>query len=323
MVAVLLPPKTQSSQGTFENLKNLEDMCRHCTPITPVQCISLCRFYKLKNELRNLRNLMSNPNYTIDFFNVLKNQNRLRVFQAIVNGRCTLDKIQSELKKSGAQQSMYTINTEYIQPLITIGLVTESLGKYNATTFGVRISELLEGFEGFVEKLPPQSECHEESLLQTLLSGPKTCEEIKQVISPTIASRIVKRLAASGLINLPAERSYIFFYKSKRDPAMEELTDSAMKVYKAIPDEGVSADKLAKLAGLSQRRTYKHIRHLKGKKLVFVRNVPRTYSLTADGLKLAVALQNLSRKVEETWGFTEYVAQPADQGVCSSNPFLH
>jgi predicted transcriptional regulator len=323
MVAVLLPPKTQSGQGTFENLKTLEDMCRHCTPITPVQCISLCRFYKLKNELRNLRTLMTNPNYATDFFDVLKNQNRLHVFQAIVNGRCTLDKIQGELKKTGAQQSQYTISNEYIQPLITIGLVTESLGKYNATTFGVRISELLEGFEGFVEKLPPQSECHEESLLQMLISGPKTCEEIKQVISPTIASRIVKRLATSGLINLPTERNYIFFHKSKRDPAREELTDSAMKVYKAIPDEGVAADKLAKLVGLSQRRTYKHIRHLKGKKLVFVRNIPRTYSLTEDGQKLATTLQNLSLKVEETWSLTEYVAQPANQRVCSTNSFLH
>ncbi|MGD6935264.1 MAG: hypothetical protein ACQCN5_13770 [Candidatus Bathyarchaeia archaeon] len=321
MVAVLLPPKTQSSQGTFENLKSLEDMCKHCTPITPVQCISLCRFYKLKNELRNLRNIMSNPNYTVDFFNVLKNQTRLHVFQAIVNGRCTLEKIQQELKKTGTQQSQYTISQEYIQPLITNGLVTESLGKYNATTFGVRISDLLDYPEEFA-KLPPQSECHEEALLQTLLSGPKTCEEIKQVISPTITSRILKRLGTAGLVNLPGERSYIFFHKSKRDPQLEELTDAAKKVYDSIPDEGIAADKLAKLAGLSQRRTYKHIRHLKGKKLVFVRKIPLTYSLTGDGQKLATTLQNLSKKVEETWGFTEYVSQPTTQTVCATNSFL-
>jgi hypothetical protein len=261
---------------------------------------------------------MNNPNYTVDFFNVLKNKTRLHVFQAIVNGRCTLDKIQQELKKTGIKQSQYTISEEYIQPLITIGLVTESLGKYNATTFGVRINEILDGFEAFTEKLPPQSECHEETLLQMLLSGPKTCEEIKQVISPTITSRILKRLATAGLVNQPADRNYIFFHKSKRDPGLEELTDSAMKVYQSIPEEGVSADKLAKLTGLSQRRTYKHIRHLKGKKLVFVRKIPLTYSLTIDGQKLAGILQNLSLKVEETWGFTEYVSQPIEN-VCLTN----
>ncbi|MGD6809510.1 MAG: hypothetical protein ACQCN3_07420 [Candidatus Bathyarchaeia archaeon] len=321
MVAVLLPQKTQSGQGTFENLKTLEDMCKHCTPITPVQCISLCRFYKLKNELRNLRNIMNNPSYTTDFFNVLKNRTRLQVFQAINNGKCTLPKIQQELKKSGAQQSQYTISEEYIQPLITIGLVTESLSKYSVTTFGVRIIELLDCFEEFTAKLPPQSECHEETLLQLLLSGPKTCEEIKEVISPTIISRILKRLAKTGLINLPTDRNYIFFHKSKRDPALEELTDSAMNVYQSIPAEGIAADKLAKLVGLSQRRTYKHIRHLKGKKLVFVRKIPLTYNLTSDGQKLASILQNLSREVDATWQYTEYVSQ-SSQNVCSTNPFI-
>jgi len=320
MVAVLLPPKTPTSQGTFENLKSLEAMCKTCRPISPMQCISLCRFYKLKNELRNLGNLMSNPNYTTDFFNVLKNQTRLQVFQAIVNGKCTIAKIQQELKKTGSQKSVYTINQEYIQPLITTGLITESLSKYNATTFGVRISELLDGFEEFVQKLPPQSECHEETLLQMLLSGPKTSEEIKQVISPTITSRILKRLATAGLVNLPTDRNYIFFHRSKRDPALEELTDSARNVYQAIPDEGIAADKLAKRKGLSQRRTYKHIRHLKGKKLVFVRKIPLTYSLTSDGQKLATTLHNLSLKVEETWEFTEYVAQPTQR--VAANPFI-
>jgi predicted transcriptional regulator len=263
---------------------------------------------------------MSNPNYTTDFFNVLKNKTRLQIFQAIVNGRCTIFKIQQELKKTGTQKSQYAIIDEYIQPLITIGFVTESLGKYNATTFGVHISELLDCFEEFTEKLPPQSECHEETLMQLLLSGPKTSEEIKQVISPTITSRILKRLSTAGLVNLPTDRNYIFFHKSKRDPALEELTESAQKVYQAIPDEGIAADKLAKRAGLSQRRTYKHIRHLKGKKLVFVRKIPLTYNLTSDGQKLAKILQNLSLKVEETWGFTEYVSQPTQR--VTTNPLI-
>ncbi len=321
MCAILLPPKTQNSQGSFETLKSLETMCKNCTPITPVQCISLCRFYKLKNELRNLRVLMSNPNYTTELFNTIKNKTRLQIFQEITNGRCTLEKIQQDLKKAGSQQSQNTIHDEYVQPLISVGLVKESLGKYGTTTFGVRVSELLESFAEFADKLPPQSESHEEDLLQFLLSGPKTCEEIKQIISPTIASRILKRLSDTGLVNLPEERSYIFFHRSKRDPSLERLTPAAQKVYESIPEEGIAADKLAKLAGLSQRRVYKHIRHLKGKKLVFVRKVPRTYSLTDNGQKLATTLQDLTRKVEETWGFTEHVIEPA-QKAYSQKSFL-
>jgi predicted transcriptional regulator len=264
---------------------------------------------------------MSNPNYITELFNVIKNKTRLQIFQEVTNGRCTLEKIQQDLKKAGSQQSQNTINQEYIQPLIAVGLVSEALTKYSATTFGVRVSEQLESFAAYADKLPPQSESHEEELLQFLLTGPKTCEEIKQILSPTIASRILKRLSEAGLVNLPAERSYVFFHRSKRDPSLEQLTPAAQKVYESIPEEGIAADKLAKIAGLSQRRTYKHIRHLKGKKLVFVRNIPRTYNLTEDGQKLATILQTLTKKVEETWGFTEHVTEPAQRGF-TTNSFL-
>jgi predicted transcriptional regulator len=256
---------------------------------------------------------MNNPSYTTDFFNVLKNQTRLHIFQVILNSsRCTLSKIQQELKNINIKQSQYTISEEHIQPLITIGLITESTGKYNVTLFGTGIHELLDNFANFVQKLPPQSECHEEALIQLLLSGPKTCEEIKQVLSIAIASRTINRLSTTGLINIPTDRSYIFFHKSKRDHTLENLTDSEMKIYQSIPPEGIAADKLAKLVNLSQRRTYTHIRHLKGKKLVFTKKIPAKYNLTTDGQKLAIILQNLSQKIDETWNFTEYIIQPTD-----------
>jgi predicted transcriptional regulator len=322
MVVNLLSPKTHSRQGTSENLKNLEDMCKNCTPITPIQCLSLCRFYKLKNELRNLHNIMDNPAYTTDFFNVLKNPTRFRVFQMIINGKGSLAKIQQELKNFNVSHSQYSISDDYIQPLITMGLVTESLGKYNATLFGICINDLLDGFDVFIQKLPSQSECYEETLLQLLLSGSKSRQEIQRVISPIIASRILKRLANSNLINLPSDRNYIFFHKSKRDPALEKLTESEIKVYQAISNDGIGVDKLAKIVGLSQRRIYNHIRHLKGKKLVFTRNIPITYSLTCDGQKLAIILQNMLQKIDETWYFTENMIQPT-QKTYAATTSLH
>jgi predicted transcriptional regulator len=256
---------------------------------------------------------MDNPNYTTDFFNVLKNQTRLWVFQTIISGKGTIAKIHQELKSIGAKTSQYSISDDYIQPLITIGLVTESLGKYSATQFGICINDLLVDFDEFIEKLPSQSECHEEHLLQLLLSGPKTRKDIRQIISSIVASRVLKRLATSNLVNLPADRNYIFFHKSKRDPALEKLTNSEMNIYQAIPTEGITADKLAKLVGISQRRIYNHIRHLKGKKLVFTRNIPLTYTLTNNGQKLATILQNLSQQVEKTWSYTECISQHQQQ----------
>ena len=128
--------------------------------------------------------------------------------------------------------------------------------------------------------LPAHSECYEEILLQSLLSGPKTFEDIEALISPKIASRILKRLRSVGLIETPEERDYIFFFKSKRDPNKETFSDTERKVYDSIPTEGISAGKLAKETGLSMRRTYKYLRGLKGKKLIFIRRTPKAYGLT-------------------------------------------
>ena len=82
--------------------------------------------------------------------------------------------------------------------------------------------------------LPAHSECYEETLLRALLTGPKTFDEIENLISSKIASRILKRLRSVGLIETPEDRDYIFFFKSKRDPDKETFTETERKVYDTI-----------------------------------------------------------------------------------------
>jgi DNA-binding HxlR family transcriptional regulator len=292
-----------------EMLRSLDAECRNCAPITPLECIGRCQVYKLKNELRKLRETMDNPNYIKELFNVLKNETRLHILQAIVNGRYSVSQLQQELKKTGHNHSQDTINDEYLRPLMAVGLATEARDEYYATTFGGRLTELLGNFPEFVEMLPAHSECYEEAILQSLLSGPKTFEDIEALISRKIASRILKRLRSAGLIETPMERNYIFFFKSKRDPNKENFTTTEKRIYKAILDEGISAGKLAKETGLSLRRTYKYLRGLKGKKLIFIRKTPKAYGLTCKGEKLASVLQELQQIVEETWSSSEQVMQ--------------
>ena len=297
-----------------ENIRDLAGMlgsldaeCRNCAPITPLQCITRCQVYKLKNELRKLRETMDNPNYIKELFNVLKNETRLHILKAIVNSRYSVSQLQQELKKTGHSHSQDTINEEYLQPLMSVGLATEARDEYYATTFGGRLTELLGNFPEFVEMLPAHSECYEETLLRALLSGPKTFEDIETLISPKIASRILKRLRSVGLIQTPQERDYIFFFKSKRDPNKEAFTTTERKIYETILNEGISAGKLAKETGLSMRRIYKYLRGLKGKKLVFVRKTPKAYGLTCKGEMLASVLQELQQIVEDTWSSSEQV----------------
>lgn len=304
---VLSPPRKGDNHDLAGMLRSLNAECRNCAPITPSECISRCQVYKLKNELRKLRETMDKPNYIKELFNVLKNETRLHILQAIVNGRYSVSQLQQELKKTGHSHSQDTISEEYLRPLMAVGLATEARDEYYATTFGGRLTELLGNFPEFVEMLPAHSECYEETLLQSLLSGPKTFEAIEALISPKIASRILKRLRSAGLIETPMERDYIFFFKSKRDPDKENFTLTERRNYDAIPNEGISAGKLAKETGLSIRRTYKYLRGLKGKKLVFIRKTPKAYGLTCKGEKLASVLQELQQIVEETWSSSEQV----------------
>ncbi|MCW4004160.1 MAG: hypothetical protein NWE95_09660 [Candidatus Bathyarchaeota archaeon] len=305
---VLQPTRNgENHRDLASMLKSLDAECRNCAPISPLQCITRCQAYKLKNELRKLRETMDNPNYIKELFNVLKNETRLHILNAIVNGRYSVSQLQQELKRTGRSHSQETINEEYLQPLMAVGLATESRDEYYATTFGGRLTELLGCFPEFAEVLPAHSECYEETLLRALLSGPKTFEEIEALISPKIASRILKRLRSVGLIQTPEERDYIFFFRSKRDPNKETFTGTERKIYDAIPNEGISAGKLSKETGLSMRRVYKYLRGLKGKKLIFIRRTPKAYGLTCRGEMLASVLQELQQIVEETWTSSEQV----------------
>jgi len=305
---VLIPTrKTENNRQLVNMLNSLEAECRNCAPITPLECINRCQVYKLKNELRKLRETMDNPNYIKELFNVLKNETRLHILQAIVRGRYSVSQLQQELKKTGHSHSLDTISEEYLRPLMAVGLATENRDEYYATMFGGRLTELLGGFPEFAEMLPAHSECYEEIILQSLLEGPKTFEGIETLISSKIASRILKRLRSVSLIETPEDRDYIFFFKSKRDPNRETLAATERKVYNAIPNEGISAGKLAKETDLSMRRTYKYLRGLKGKKLVFARKTPKAYGLTCKGEMLASVLKELQQIVEDTWCSSEQV----------------
>jgi predicted transcriptional regulator len=295
------PKKSENNQDLVELLKDLGARCRACAPLNPLECVTRCNLWKLKNELRQLRDRMDDPNYIKELLNVLKNSTRLQIMKTIVKGKHSVIRLQEELKKAGYTHSRDTISQEYLQPLLQVGLAAEAQEQYYATTFGGKLTEVLEDFSDFVDVLPAHSECYEETLLDAMLSGPKTFEDMAAFVSPKIASRILKRLKTSALIETPEDRDYMFFFQSKRDPGKESFSQTEKNVYKNIPDDGISARKLAKKTGISLRRTYKYLRGLKGKKLVFTRKTPKVYSLTMKGGKLAQLIRGLQGVVEDVW----------------------
>jgi DNA-binding transcriptional ArsR family regulator/predicted transcriptional regulator len=307
MKVALSEQTMDKKQDLVEMLRTLDAECRNCAPLNPLECVTRCNVWKLKNELRQLRETMDNPNFMKNLFNVLKNETRLHILNAIAKGRYSVSQLQQELKKAGFTHSQDTINEEYLRPLMDVGLAAEAREGYYATIFGGRLTELLDGFPEFVNVLPAHSECYEEMLLSALLAGPKTFQEVEEIISPKVASRVLKRLKTGDLIVTPEERDYVFFFRSKRDPNKETFTLTERKVYDGLPEDGISAKKLAEKTGLSIRRVYKYLRGLKGKKLVFTRKTPKLYALTAKGRKLASLLQGLQDLIEEVWNSSEQV----------------
>jgi len=327
MITVLSPAgKTENKGNLHESLRSLDAKCGDCSPITPLECITTCRVYKLKNELRYLWEAIDNPNYMTELFNVLKNQTRLHILQTIASGKHSVSQLQQRLKNAGHSHSQDNIIREYLRPLMAVGIATVSREEYYTTTFGSRLTEQLGWFPQLADKLPGRSECFEEALLQSLLSEPKTFEQVEEVIPPKTVSRTLKRLRSVRLIKASKERAYIFFFKSKRDPNKETFTASEQRIYDAISPEGTSAGKLSKETGLCMRRTYKYLRALKGKKLVFTRQTPMTYGLTCKGQKLALVLKNLQQIVEDTWNSSQRVMQESapvnELGGLSNNAIL-
>ncbi|MCJ7714648.1 winged helix-turn-helix domain-containing protein [Candidatus Bathyarchaeota archaeon] len=298
---ILSSEKNEQKTELAQMLRELNRECQECAPLTPIKCISRCKTWKLKNELRKLTAKMNDPKYMKKLFNVLKNETRLHILNTSVKRRYSLDQIQQELRRVGHNHSRETLNQEYLKPLLGVGLISEIQDKYYATMLGDKITTILTNFPDFGIVLPAHSECYEEKLLRKLLDGPKTFHEIEKLLTPTIASRILKRLKGGKLVITPEEREYVFFFRTKRDPNKEILNSIEQSVYQSIPSMGFPVKKIAKKAQLSVRRVYKYLRGLKGKKLVFTRKTPKKYELTSEGKKLASIIKNLTDLVKNTW----------------------
>jgi DNA-binding HxlR family transcriptional regulator len=328
MSNVLVPPTRKIDNCDLSGkLKSLNAECRNCAPITPFECLSGCRVYLLKSELRHLWETMSNPDYMKDLFNVLKNKPRLHVMQAIVKGAYSSSQLQQEIERAGHDYRQDLLSEECLPLLMEVGLAARVRDNYRATTLGTRLSKLFDDFLEFTDKLPTHSECYEEALLQALLSGPKTFEDIEALVAPKNVSRTLKRLNSAGLIETPKARAYIFFFRTIRDPNKETLTTTEQKVCDAVGYRGISAGALGKETGLSLRRTYKYLRSLRGKKLVFMRRTPKAYDLTCRGKKLALLLHQLQQTVEETWSSSQPVMRDnqmiLEAGGLSKKVLLH
>lgn len=280
-------------------VERVDAQCMNCRPATPLDCVGSCHVWRLRNELKQLRGVITRSDFQNVLLNTLKNERRLKILELLDKSAFSIAYLQKELKDSGFGHSQETILSEYIEPLMATGLVCENSGHFKATTFGFEIGQLFAGL-GSVEKvLPPHSECYEEKIIEALFEGPKAYDELKLLVSSESLKRVVARLLNAGLVTKNGENNYVYYFKTKRPMGMETLSSTEKRVYESISDEGITGEKLAEKTGITLRRTYKYVRKLKGKKLVFKRICPKTFGLTKDGVKVAVFLAKLCALVKE------------------------
>ncbi len=289
-----------------ETVKNVSDACQKCHPLSMLECVDNCVNWRLKNEFRELHRSMQDVNFVVRVLNAIKNTRRLQILSILSKHQCSAPKLQQHLKEMGYSHSLATIEEEYLRPLVETQLVFRTRNDYVATRFGLYLCTLFQRLPTIGDLLPPHSECHEEMILANLLGRPMTFEELKGADPETNSTmRVLSRLEKSGLVSTGKERDYIFFFRSRRDPQKEVLSPIMKKVYDSMPEEGISARRLAQGTGISLRRMYDCIRHLKGKKLVFVRNKPRTYTLTNNGIYLAQMLVSMHEYAVQAFTLTE------------------
>jgi predicted transcriptional regulator len=274
-------------------VKELDEKCRGCKPLSAIVCVAKCKTWRLKNQLRKLHDKMQGPKFLEMLLNTLKNERRLQLLDMLSKQPLSIAQVQKRLSLLGFKHSQQTIVEEYINPLAKVGLIQEAQNPYALTIFGCRVGTMLRHVHDLEKALPPHSECYEEKALGSLLEGSKTYEEMSTVVPANNVARTLSRLQKAGLIQTNEDKNYVFFFRTKRNPELSRVSLTEQRVYKNIPDEGISARQLSEKTAISLRRTYKYVRKLKGKKLVFARKKPMTYPLTTKGSSLAMTLRAL------------------------------
>lgn len=273
----------------IEVFKRAGDICQYCKPLSPVVCTEQCEIWRTKNGFLEMNGKLCAENHISNLLNAAKNDRRQKVIEALHERPRSTKSLQEYLKSEGYYHSQHTIASEYIEPLIEVGLVSKEGDRYRLTLYGRRFFDILNRFN-LENPLPSHSRCHEELVLRKLVDGPKSYANLLESLTRKSLSRPLKRLLETGLATKSGSSNHVFYFRTKKVPK-KPFSPTEKKVYETIPEAGISTSELSKRVGINLRRTYKYLRRLKKRRLVFTRKRPRMYELTPSGMKLASFLE--------------------------------
>ena len=309
-----------NSAELVEILKQADRICQYCEPISPMICVERCEIWRAKNEFLEMNGILCADEHVHDLLNAVKNDRRQKVIEALSERPRGIKGLQEYLKSKGYYHSQHTIASEYVEPLIEAGLVKRDDSKYRLTLYGQKFRDVLNRFN--VENpLPPHSRCYEEIVLKKLKDGPKTYADLVDSLTQRSLSRSLKRLTENGLVAKSKIPDYVFYFRTKKVPK-KPFSPTEKKVYEAIPDVGTSARELSKRVGINLRRTYKYLRRLRKRRLVFTRKKQKTYELTPSGTQLANFLEETANLVSDASKASAFLLERSKQTTETPTPLF-
>ncbi len=302
-----------NSAELVEILKQADSICRYCGPISPLICVERCEIWRAKNEFLEMNGMLCADDHVHGLLNAVKNDRRQKVIEALSERPRGIKGLQEYLKSEGYYHSQHTIDSEYVEPLMKAGIVKRDNTKYRLTLYGQKFRDILNRFN-FENSLPPHSRCYEEIVLKKLKDGPKTYANLVDLLTQRSLSRSLKRLIENGLVTKSKIPDYVFYFKTKKVPK-KPFSPTEKKIYEAISEVGTSARELSDKVDINLRRTYKYLRRLRKRRLVFTRKKPKTYELTPSGTELTDFLEETTNLVSDASKAAAFLLERSKQTV--------
>jgi len=302
-----------NSEELTEIIKQADNVCQYCEPTSPMVCVERCEIWRTKNDFLEMNGTLCRTDHVHDLLNAIKNDRRRKVIEALSECPLTMKGLQRYLKNEGYCHSQRTIASEYVKPLMKTGLVKKDGDKHRLTLYGQKFLGVLNRFK-IENPLPPRSHCHEETVLKKLRDGPKSHKDLVNSVTQNSLSRSLRRLAENGLITRSKSSQYVFYFRTKKVPE-KAFSPTEKKVYEAIPQVGISARELSNEIDINLRRTYKYLRRLRKRCLVFTREKPKTYKLTPLGMELANLLEETANLVLDASKASAFLFERRNQTV--------
>jgi predicted transcriptional regulator len=280
--------RVNTGEAIEELYLDIIELCNTCQPSSPVLCMELCQIWQLKNKYQKAFRALSKQPSLADTILPLKNTIRLKIMKHLIHQPCSSAALSDFLKKQGSSFSVNRLYKEHLSALLDANLIRLEHAHLIATKKGNVLYNLLtkSDFSKYAHHLDKT----DETILIQLLSREMTYNELAEKVSRTTLRRGLDKLLRKKLVEKTHFTGRVFYSRAKRRPT-RKLTPTEMKIFKALPKNGITVRDLSEKTMLSLGTIYKYLRQLKFKRHVTKAQKAKQFKLTETGSRTAKSIK--------------------------------